>query len=484
MPHHHTSHAIVGHTLCAMVAALELAKQGEKVLLVNSGGASSDGCGGHFSGINSGGKLFDLGFVTLELSTLLAQTTSTGLPEYNAALGNDAGRYLDVVNAWLTPLVELKNISTPQMFVGGELFDDVLSANALYALRQLPFAKSMCDEMVLFSANPNLHARYKTTARIYNTLDYATASIANHGYTFHHKLIAPYLKKVLHIHANAMLASNHRMARLPLYWPETLKKALKGEHIDLPPSTFTYPKHSSFAALTQKIAHLVKQNPLITCVQSPVSAVKSTDAGWLLTLNNALPVTCQHLAWARLPAELLLALNEKPQSVIENKAALARLFLQIPSASICHSMSVLNVVDSQYSIYRVTNQSACAGFEDGIVQMVVEFNTDYFNTVYNITTADTDDEICKLLLQELLEMGVLNSVEHISFAEVKRMPNGCLIPDLAAKNAFEQDISTLEERYPTIARMGLSSGFYATSFNDQIAQGLQYATLQTQISQH
>ena len=129
MHHHNTSHAIVGHTLCAMVAALELAKQGEKVLLVNSCGASSDGCGGHFSGFNSGGQFFDLGLVTSELRTFSAQTSSAGLPEYNAALGNDARRYLDVVNAWLTSLVELKNISTPQMFVGGELFDDVLSAN-------------------------------------------------------------------------------------------------------------------------------------------------------------------------------------------------------------------------------------------------------------------------------------------------------------------------------------------------------------------
>lgn len=480
MPHHHKSHAIVANTLSAMVAALELAKKGHEVLLVNPGGP----WGGYFAGITSGGKLFDLGLVTLEFSTFSAQAGHDDLLEYNPTLRNDVGRFFDVVKAWVTPLVNLTNISTPQMLVGGKLFDDVLSANAFHALKQLPFAKSMRDEMVLFSANPNLHARYKATARIYNTLDYATASIANHGYTFHHKLIAPYLKKVLGINANAMLARYHRIPWLPLYWPETLKKVLKGDHVDLAPTTFTYPKQSSVAALTQKIANLVKQSPLITSVQSPVSGIKSTAAGWLLTLTNALPVTCEHLAWAGSPASLLHALNEKPQSVIEKKAALALLFLQIPSTYICHSVSVLNVVDSQYSIYRVTNQSVCAESGDAIVQMVVEFNTDYFNATHNITAAQTDDEIYKLLFQELLEIGVLNSLEHISFAEIKRIPNGFLIPDIAVKNACEHDISILAERYPDIARMGMSSGFFVTSFNDQVVQGLQYAALQTQVGQH
>lgn len=146
-------------------------------------------------------------------------------------------------------------------------------------------------------------------------------------------------------------------------------------------------------------------------------------------------------------------------------------------------MSVLNVVDSQYSIYRITNQSVCAESKEPVVQMVVEFNADYFSVVYNMTVAATDDEVCKLLLQELLEIGLINSVESIIFAEIKRIPHGFLIPDLAAKNACERDISTLEKYYPSIARMGLSSGFFVTSFNDQIVQGLKYAASQTQSKQ-
>lgn len=480
MPQNHSSYAIVGNTLSAMVTALELAKQGRKVLLINPGGP----WGGYFSGIISGGKLFDLGLVTLEFSTFSAQANFENLCEYNPLVRNDVGRFFDVVKAWIAPLINMTNISMPQMLVGGKMFDDVFSANSVHVLNQLPFAKSMRDEITLFSANPNLHARYKATTRIYNTLDYATASIANHGYTLHHKLIAPYLKKVLGINANAMLARYHRIPWLPLYWPETLKKVLKGEDVNLLPTTFTYPKQSSVAALTQKIAYLVRQNALITCLQSPVTAVKSSTIGWQLTLSNALPVTCEHLAWASSPATLLLALNEQPQTVIEKKAALALLFLQIPNTDICDSVSVLNVVDSQYSIYRITNQSVCAESKEPVVQMVVEFNADYFSVVYNMTVAATDDEVCKLLLQELLEIGLINSVESIIFAEIKRIPHGFLIPDLAAKNACERDISTLEKYYPSIARMGLSSGFFVTSFNDQIVQGLKYAASQTQSKQH
>lgn len=488
MPVHHTTHAIVGNTLAAMVAALELAKQGKKVVLINPTDAKNVALGGHFSGITSHGELFDIGLVSLEFSSFSQQAGWQDLPSYNPSLRNDVGRFFNVAHDWLSTFIGTHVISTPQMLVGGQWFDDVLSANAFHTFRQLPFANSMRDEMVLFSANAQLHAIKKTSAKIYNTLDYATASIANHGYIFHHKLIAPYLKKVLGISPNEMLARYHRIAWLPMYWPETLKKTLKGERIRLPSSQFSYPSKSSVAALIKKIADLIKKNSNITIVQSGIACIKAMPIntqqnGWQIILNNAMPVACEHLAWSNSPASLLLALNEKPQPVIEKKAALALLFLQIPSDTLCHSASVMNVVDSHYSIYRVTNQSACADNQASfaqrpMTQLIAEFNCDYFNQCYQANVTLTDDQIARYLIKELIEMGIIKTADCKIAAEIKRLPNGFLIPDLAAKTACEKDIAKLEKFYPNITRMGMSSGFFVTSFNDQIVQGLQFAATQ------
>ncbi|MFD0930417.1 FAD-binding protein [Methylophilus glucosoxydans] len=460
---------IVGNALAGMVAALELARQGKKVTLVNPGGP----LGGYFAGLEIDGVMFDAGLVKFELDGYLSQNST--LASYNPKLRNDVGRFMNIVHAWALQYAPLHQFDMPKMWLQNKAYDDVVLSNSYHTFSQLPFAQQSIQELQQLPA-AEIHAREKSNGARYHTLDYLTASLANHGKAMHDHIIAPYLMKAQGVTADKMLARYHRVAWLPLFYPETLLASFQGKAVPLQPTVFHYPKQGAVGGICRQVKQQVLSHPNITYVQQAIQTVEKNDGGWRLQLGEGAvsgPIEGGHLVWTGAPAALLKALGKQPTMVQEIKSPIAVLFLRIKKADIRDVYTILHVLDMDKCAYRITNQTACADQQDEDMNIVVEFNQNYFKQLYGEN--DSDAFIVEKLLAELAAMNMIAADAQPLIAAIKRIPGGFLVPDQAARDAWEQDQQTVAALHPEIALLAMSSGFFATSLNDQVIQGLYYA---------
>jgi protoporphyrinogen oxidase len=465
---------IVGNALAGMVAALELAEQGKQVTLVNPGGP----LGGYFAGLQIDGVMFDAGLVKFELDGYLNQAKWSELASYDPTLRNDVGRFLNIVHEWALKYSPLHQFDMPKMMVDGAVYDDVILSNAYHSFSQFPFAKDCIAELQKAQPEASIHAREKANGVAYDTLDYATASIANHGKTMHEKIIAPYLLKAQGVTADHMLARYHRVAWLPLFYPETLLASYQGKPVSLSPTKFHYPKLSSVGAIVTQVKAEVLAHKNIHYVTQAVQQVTKTEDGWQVRCAES-ELSATDLVWTYQPSQLLKCLGLSPTTVQETKSAIAVSFFRIKKADIRNVYTLLNVVDLNCSLYRITNQTACAEDDGDFMNIAAEFNSDYFRKLYGDSTDDAF--IIEKLLAELAQMGLIAENTEPVIAAIKRIPGGFLVPDAAARDAWELDQRTIIQHYPEIALLAMSSGFFATSLNDQVVQGLHYAATKAHI---
>ncbi|MDO8961787.1 MAG: FAD-binding protein [Methylophilus sp.] len=465
---------VVGNALAGMVAALELAEQGKQVTLVNPGGP----LGGYFAGLQIDGVMFDAGLVKFELDGYLNQAKWSELASYDPTLRNDVGRFLNIVHEWALKYSPLHQFDMPKMMVHGAVYDDVILSNAYHSFSQLPFAQNCIAELQQSQPEPSIHARQKVNGTAYDTLDYATASIANHGKTMHENIIAPYLLKAQGVTADRMLARYHRVAWLPLFYPETLLESYQGKPVSLAPTKFHYPKLSSVGAIVTKVKQELLAHKNIHYVTQAVQQVTKSEEGWQVRCAETV-LDATDLVWTYQPSQLLKCLGLQPTAVQETKSAIAVSFFRIKKADIRNVYTLLNVVDLNCSLYRITNQTACAEDHGDFMNIAAEFNTDYFRKLYGDATDDAF--IIEKLLAELAQMQLIAEDTVPVIAAIKRIPGGFLVPDAAARDAWEQDQRTIIQHYPEIALLAMSSGFFATSLNDQVVQGLHYAATKAHI---
>lgn len=464
---------IVGNALAGMVAALELARQGKPVTLVNPGGP----LGGYFAGLEIDGVMFDAGLVKFELDGYLGQTSQ--LSSYEPMRRNDVGRFLNIVHDWALQYAPLHQFDMPKMWLGGQLYDDVVLSNSYHSFSHLPFAQESIKELQTNAPAADIHAREKANGERYHTLDYLTASLANHGKSMHDNIIAPYLMKAQGVTADKMLARYHRVAWLPLFYPETLLASFQGQPVSLKPTVFHYPKQGGVGGIVKQVRQQVLAHPNISYIQKPVQAVEKTGTGWQLQLADE-TLQGEHLVWTGAPAALLKSLGKQPTVVQEIKSPIAVLFLRIKKADIRDVHTLLHVLDMDKCAYRITNQTACADNQTDDMNIVVEFNQDYFKRLYGEPASD--ETIIIKLLDELAAMRMVAPGTQPLIAVIKRIPGGFLVPDAAARDAWESDRQAVAQLYPEIGLLAMSSGFFATSLNDQVVQGLYYAETRQQPS--
>ncbi|MGP1717885.1 MAG: NAD(P)-binding protein [Methylophilus sp.] len=457
---------IVGNALAGMVAALELANQGKPVTLVNPGGP----LGGYFAGFEIDGVMFDAGLVVLELNGYLDQVNQ--LSTYDPHTRNDVGRFLNIVHAWALQYTPLHQCDMPKMWLQNQAYDDVMLSNSYHTFSQLPFAKESISELQDISVAPDIHARQKASGHAYHTLDFLTASLANHGKSMHEHIIAPYLTKALGVTADQVLARYHRIAWLPLFYPETLLSSFQGQPVSLPPTLLHYPVSGGVAGMVKQVRQQLLAHPNITYLQQPIQSVEKTADGWQIKLPDSVLKT-DKLVWTGAPAALLKASGKQPATVQEIKASIAILFLRLKKEDVRKTYTLLHVLDMDKCAYRITNQTACADDANDDMNIVVEFNQAYFKQLYG--ESPEDEKIVAVLLAELVAMGMVTAESKPLLAAVKSVPGGFLVPDAKARDAWDHDHQAVSALHPGIELLAMSSGFFVTSLNDQIIQGLHYA---------
>jgi hypothetical protein len=469
------SFVLVGNALALMVAAIRLARDGADIAIVNP----TKNWGGHFSTFMANGVPFDAGMVLHEFTSFNSESRGADPASYDPAIRNDAGRFCANVQRFVDGYQQTHAIPTPKMYIDDCVLDDLLIANSLSSLRKLPFAEHCAQDLRHLADAGALHASKKLGSTAFIDIDYESASLANHGETFHARLIEPFCQKLLNIPTRDMLALYHRIAWLPLYYPETLLSHLHGIPQALPPTVFSYPTGERIGDLATKLKTEIEGNARITVIQDGLASLRLAVPGrTALTLGNGDVISAAKVAWANTLKELLRAIGLEQRAATYQKGSIALAFLRLPATMLRLDFSVLSVVDSRFAIYRITNQSRCAGQDAGTVDIVVELNPDY---AASRETYHGTSDIAPRIARELLELGIITGSGEIEWLAVKQMPNALMLPTRGNRTAFMGEQAAVLDAVSGVSLLGPASGFFSSSFNDQIVQGLKFGMLQERL---
>ena len=462
---------LVGNALSLMVAATKLAKTGADVAIVNSG----KNWGGHFTTVTCKGVSFDAGMVLHEFTSYNAQSGAEDPRTYDAAVRNDAGRFCETVRDYIAGYQATHDIMAPSMYVDNGVRDDILIANALSSLRGLTFADRVEADLASLVALPAaaLHASRKHRSEAFKTSDYRSASLANHGSTFHGSLIEPFCRKLLNAPTSDVVALYHRAAWLPLFYPETLLSYLRGAPQALPPTIFSYPVGECVGDLANKLRIEIENNERITIIAARPTGMNVHDDGRVdLHFATQDAIASERTAWANTSGDLLRVLGLEQHVANYQKCSIALAFMRIPTTTLKLDFTVLSVVDPEIVTYRVTNQSRCAGIESDFANVVVEFNPDYA-AVATANAAQVEANV--RIAADLVALGLVSDTTDIEWLDVKQLNNALMLPSGPNRSAFEQELNAVLAAAPAISRLGPASGFFSSSLNDQIVQGLKLA---------
>lgn len=428
---------IIGNNVAAMISAITLAKEDVAELIT-----PSKTLGGYFGGVKVEDHFFDAGMNLLEFSAYNSDDAAD-VNTYNPEIRNDVGRFTPVVKKYLDALTAYNKVPTPQMYISGQYLPDLFIANNLTALQNLPdntkntIKKELED---ILKAPVSLHASKKHDS-IFMEYSLEAVSIVNHGKTFHDMFIEPFCQKMTNRSTSKFLALYHRMLWLPLYYPETLLDALNGK-CELKESEFHYPCYfGSFASLISYIEDEMRENAINVVNKKPTLSDAEDADVWTLDQDT------------------LLSLCEI-SPIQPDKSSINLVFILVKTEDVKKSFSTLFIPQDKTLPFRITNQTVCSGKEDALTRLCVEWGSD-----------ETKDYIT-WTHNALLQLGIIDTITHIRMIKHTFMKNAIMLPTLDnLKNSITKR-QILKALFPEVKFIGASAPFSATSFNDQVIQGL------------
>lgn len=456
--------AIVGNCLAALVAAVELGKAGISTALFSNGKR----WGGHFAGIDLNGVHYDLGMSVVELSSGRIERDPS-YESYDPSVRNDVGRFFGHLQVYVNSLVPLNNLNTPECFFRGAFSEDFILCNSFDLLSHFSESEKalIADQICERNSSDVLHASNKVTQQhLHSRVSYKESSYFNHGQYLHNEVLEPFVLKITARGSENVSSILHRRIWVPLYYPETILQALQGLSPLESKTDISYPKGGSFAAFAAALLGELKSYRCVTIYEDPIAELL-IDSGRLFTSKGD-QIYFQNLAWGAPINDLRTLINASPfPNPKMDRTSLAFDFLLVKASDLRRRITIVFVIDEQFSCFRVTNQTECAGSEESFVRLVVEYNLEYL-CARGITE---DGEIHQETLRCLRGMGILSKGSEV-ISTVKRAERLLPIPNHAYESEALENIGQVETLVPQVTLFGESSGVGTRSFADNFVQGL------------
>jgi len=177
------------------------------------------------------------------------------------------------------------------------------------------------------------------------------------------------------------------------------------------------------------------------------------------------------MAWSFALGDLLRAVNHGDSAQSYEKCSVALVFIRIDRSALMRTESVALIVDPQFAVFRVTNQTACSGDQGEIASLVVELNPD---VIASHGDPDREDVLVTRVKAELVALGWVDDITDIAIAGLKVLSNALMLPTIRNRDAHSIEEDAAIAAAPMIRRIGPASGFFTSSLNDQIVQGLKF----------
>jgi hypothetical protein len=447
---------LIGNNMALLVAAAELDRRGRRSILMTDGKP----LGGHFAGAQIGGARFDVGMMLLE--KLAPSVAHARLDSYDPRRRNDWTRFADRAAVWLDACEPLLRAPTPQSLVEGRYVPDHLIANRLDV-----FQGSRVQALPRLDRNDPRHAAHKTTGAAYDRLSYADAARANHGDALQSRFIEPFVRKLTGHGSEVLLARYHRAAWVPLYYPETLSAAMRGDSDGLAEYPFWTNRTGCVGDLVARLCDQVSNSNCVRIVAEPLSSTHAADGRWCVatpTCNIAPDRIALGLTVER--ARALFGLAPRPAPLA---ASVVVMFCLVRSEAIRRHTSCLMVVDEEFATYRVTDQDVLADRDPPWHRVVIESSPD---SLLQLANGQTQEAI---LLHELRQLLSVVGDDAVQVLKTVTARNALALPTADEVDRCAADHEELASVVPGAQLTGCLLGYGAMSMNDQVIQGLKIA---------
>jgi len=444
---------VIGNSLAAIVALEEFKNKNQKVSWVDTGGPA----GGIFGGMKwQDGTITDVGMNLLEFTQLRSPNTHSDVFLYQPDNRADLPRFFPIVQKWIEARVEVQQVDTPLQYWRGITTLDLLIANEPECLQLLPH---MIQQEILASLSipeDDLHARNK-----FNTPEgiipptYAQMGEANHGSWLQKNLMDPWVEKNIRISSNELPGRYHRVAWAPLFYPETLKAFLTDKSFRLSPTLFAYPTLERFGAWMDKLYYQFIQTPTIQYFQGHPLQLNKNAQGWEVHIGKEV-ISTPHIIWTGSLLSFASAVGEKEIPVFE-QTGWHWIKLTWNRKHLIRNFSVLNIPEIEIPVTRITHLSHTQSSEE--ITLFAE-----------IPYQDTPDP--QRVIETLWKSGLIESeIQPLTILQQSSGPR-FVLPYLSQIETWNHFRQTLLDKYSGLTLMGSAAPYNASSFNDQILQGI------------
>jgi len=441
---------VVGGNLAAVVAALEAARTGQRVLLA----ADARPLGGHFRGARVEGLDFDIGRVMVERAD--ASVVATAAPR---ARGDEpwTARGAQVDAVLFEHLEGLHRAPTPESHVLGRRWPDHVTANRLdvVSARELP-------EPAATDGDDPLHARHKMLPGAYDSVDYGTAAAANHG-DLHEVLFEPFVTKVMGVPSSSFLARQHRYAWTPLYWPESLRAARAaapgGAEQVLPEYPFFAPRSGFTGELVHRLEAALRAHPRVRVLETRVERLTTHSSGPVVTTADGTWFG-RRLVLGTPPARAAELLG-LPRPVERVGGAVTVVLARVRASAVTAPVSCLYLCDPVDRAYRITDQDVLGGGDADWHRVVVEGGGG------GPDDGGATDDLASCAREHL---GV-DDPEDLQVLRSMTVPGAKPVPTRSLLTAMDDERGRLLEAAPGAFLTGSLVSHGAAALSDQLAQG-------------
>ncbi|HZV75512.1 MAG TPA: hypothetical protein VFF79_17515 [Conexibacter sp.] len=421
--------------------------------------APERGVGRGFAPIPRDGRTLQLGVRLLELG-YEDDRTPPPLAAYRS--GTSGHRpFTPLIRSWTEALAgeRLREIAPPRVALDGALHDDYLFTVDLAGVPDaLPAAEraAIADEAAIAAA---ALGDAGVLADDLGERSLADASRANHGATFHARLIEPLAGKFVPGGADAILADWRRKAWLPLFWPRTVHEAFAGTTPAFRPRrTFHELTPGGVGGLIDALGERIATYASVERIAvGGLAGVKPRDGGLRLAFEGG------HVEDAARPALGVPA--AELQAVLGIDAAVERLrtaiaWIEVDEDAVPDGTDLVHVLDPGNPVARVSGGSTTPAA--GRRLLSVELRHD-----------QADGTLAAAAIDGLRDAGLLKDGDPVSIHEgaMATLP----LPNAATRARLTAAHAALTERALDAELLGGALAPGADSLNEQIVQGLRAA---------
>ncbi|MBJ7520579.1 MAG: hypothetical protein JHC84_12865 [Solirubrobacteraceae bacterium] len=451
---------VTGGSMAALATADALASAGQSVELL----VPAKGVGAGFAPMRKDGRALELGVRLLELHYEGAEAEQVPpLAEYHPEIGGHRP-FTPLVHDWIAERAgdRLVEAERARMAIDGRVVDDLYFTTDPSVLHDA----LSDDERAVIAAEARHAAEVEGDAGLLapeRAADLAAmnldeASIACHGAAFHARLAEPYAAKVLAGGTSAVLATLRRKAWVPLFWPRTLAQACGDETIAFHPDR---PFHTITGGGAGQIVDILMErlgahpHVEVRTVGALEAVAPANGSGVRFEFSDAGTIHAKRPVIGNAPAELFGAAG------IEYAPAKARtviLWIEVEDADLLWAPALLNVVDADCPVLRVSSGGSAAGPAQRILTVELAH--------------DQDPATAEPAVRDALErFGVIREGARFTVAMAAAAPTFAL-PTAENVERFARARDELRARGLDADIVGGAADFAADALNEQIVQAL------------